>query len=144
MHQSESDYVQQLRGSGFKITPVREAVLHIIYDQSAPLAVPELADQLAESGLTPNKTTLYREVEFLLQQRIIQEIDLGDGKKRYEKKSEHCHHHLVCTSCQKIECVDLDDELHQMIHTIEQKTNFTIYEHMLEFFGMCKKCKLNQ
>lgn len=139
---SESDQlIEALRKDGFKITAVRENILRTFFDIPYPLSVPELISKLQKFDLNPNKTTLYREIDFLIEQEIIQEIDFGEGKKRYEIKSEHCHHHLVCTKCQKIECVELEDNMHEIVERLEEKTDFKIYEHMLEFFGLCKECR---
>jgi Fe2+ or Zn2+ uptake regulation protein len=130
-----------LREKGFKITAVRDAMIRSVSDAGYPVSVQELTKFLHEKSLSPNKTTLYRELEFLIAQEIIQEIDFGEGKKRYERKTEHCHHHLICTRCQSVQCVELDGDIHSIIDSLEKKTAFKIYEHMLEFFGLCINCR---
>ena len=55
-----------------------------------------------------NKTTICRELDFLMGKGLIKEIEFGEGKKRYEidSGSDH-HHHLICLNCKKVEDVDL-------------------------------------
>lgn len=91
-------------------------------------------------GLAPNKTTVYRELDYLRSHNVIQEIDLGELKKRYELAGHH-HHHLVCTGCESVEEVHLDDHLKEHESRILQEKKFKVTRHMLEFFGICGACQ---
>ena len=97
------------------------------------------ASMLVEK-LKVNKTTVYRQIEKLLQQNLIIEVEFGDGKKRYELKNEnHHHHHLICNKCGKLEDIKLNEDI--ILSEISKKTNFKIESHSLEFFGLCVNCK---
>lgn len=85
-----------------------------------------------------NKTTVYRQIEKLLQNNIILEVEFGDGKKRYELKSLGHHHHIVCKKCGDLEDIELNEEL--LLKAVSNKTSFKIESHNLEFFGVCRKC----
>ncbi|HMR01620.1 MAG TPA: transcriptional repressor, partial [Candidatus Gracilibacteria bacterium] len=87
-----------------------------------------------------NKTTIYREVYFLLEQNILVEIDFGDRKKRYESASSEHHHHIICLKCSKVQDIQLESDLSEDQKKIEQETNFKITNHSLEFFGLCNTC----
>lgn len=88
-----------------------------------------------------NKTTVYRQIEKLLERNILTEIDFGDGKKRYELKSLGHHHHIVCKNCGKLEDIEIDED--NLIKSVIDKTNFKIESHSLEFFGKCLSCYKN-
>jgi Fur family ferric uptake transcriptional regulator len=79
----------------------------------------------------------------------IHKLRIGDGQVRYglkpEAKIDH-HHHLICTECGKIiDYRDFVDEELELIKKTEislsQKHNFEIYDHNIEFYGLCEKCR---
>jgi Fe2+ or Zn2+ uptake regulation protein len=86
-----------------------------------------------------NKTTVYRQLKKLIQNNIIFEVEFGDGKKRYELKSLGHHHHIVCKSCGDLEEISFDEK--QFSKYINNKTEYKIESHSLEFFGLCPTCK---
>lgn len=90
------------------------------------------------SKIGVNKTTVYRQIEKLLTENVIIEVELGDGKKRYELKSLDHHHHLVCKKCGSLEDIELDE--HIILKEVSRKSNFKVEDHSLEFFGYCVKC----
>ena len=124
------------------MTKVRRAMLEILCKSEVPLAASELILKLNRRSLAVNKTTVYRELDFLLGEKVVREIDLMDGKKRYEVQGEHDHHHhMICTSCKAIRCVEMADDLNTLEAEIFSKFKFKVESHTLEFFGVCRKCQ---
>jgi Fur family ferric uptake transcriptional regulator len=92
---------------------------------------------------------VYRTLELLVQMGIVLKFDFGDGRARYElaedPKTEH-HHHLICMSCKRvINYSDFMDEekefLKQAEKGLSKKYNFEIKNHVIQFLGLCEKCK---
>jgi Fur family transcriptional regulator, ferric uptake regulator len=139
-------YLEQLQTSGNRITNVRKAILQILIKTKAPIAVNDIIKQLESVNLFPNKTTVYREMEFLVANNFINEIDLLEGQKRYELRDEaHRHHHLLCLICKNVICIDthsldLKSDIEKLQKKIQSQYNFKVQKHILEFFGMCDKC----
>lgn len=133
--------LEGLRADGQRLTKVRRLVLSIFSELTTPLSVPELLKLLKQEGLSVNKTTVYRELDFLIDNQLVTEIDLLDGLKRYELSvgQEH-HHHLVCRSCRSIQCVGMDNDLDSLERKIKKQHGFRVESHVLEFFGLCKAC----
>lgn len=135
------DLLSLLTDSGHRVTKVRKALLEILASLSTPLTVPQLLEALKQQSLPVNKTTVYRELEFLMAQKVVLEVDLLDGAKRYEiKEAGSHHHHLVCTSCRAIQCVEMHQDLDSLEQKICKKHKFKITSHVLEFFGICESC----
>ncbi|MBI3443068.1 transcriptional repressor [Candidatus Woesebacteria bacterium] len=130
-----------LKSQGFKLTRVRLALINLFMILRRPLSVLEIKTNLAKKGLSPNKTTVYRQLAFLKNQGIIVEINLADDNKRYEASWGNHHHHLVCIRCQTIQDVTLLHELKQEEKRITKMSRFKILNHSLEFFGLCARCK---
>jgi Fe2+ or Zn2+ uptake regulation protein len=135
-----SQILSHLASSGFRISKVRKNVIEYLSKCQKPHSVPELLNTLKQTIPTLNKTSLYRELTFLKDQGIIQEIELGEGKKRYEISNTH-HHHIVCLKCDSIEDVSGDQDLAQQENQIEKKLKFKIRSHSLEYFGICQACQ---
>jgi Fe2+ or Zn2+ uptake regulation protein len=135
------EILSALRSQGFRITNVRRSLIGIFGETQGPLSVLDLLAALAQQKLVVNKTTVYRELEFLLGNNLITEVDLLDGLKRYELVQHgHHHHHLVCTSCQGIQCIEVKNDLDTLERAISKSHKFTVTSHVLEFFGVCQKC----
>lgn len=136
-------HIEQLKSQGYRITRVREAVLGLFVGAQVPLSVPELLEQLEQKRISANKTTVYREIEFLQEQGIVKAVQFNDDKKRYELSDREHHHHLVCERCEAVEeldDLDVEDELHALQKKIAHKSKFGGVWHTLEFFGLCKGC----
>jgi Fe2+ or Zn2+ uptake regulation protein len=77
-----------------------------------------------------------------LKKKFIQEVEFGDGKKRYEIAiNRPHHHHVICLNCKRVEDIPLEKELLSQEKLIEDLTKYRLTEHMLEFFGLCENCK---
>ena len=125
---------------GHKNTKVREALVEILQKTATPLSIQDILLKLKERKLNPNKTTVYREIEFLTNLGLVSEVDFGDGKKRYEGTGEH-HHHIICVNCKKIADVELDQDLDLFNAKIAKVAGFKPVGHSLEFFGLCSNCQ---
>jgi Fur family ferric uptake transcriptional regulator len=134
--------VISLREKGFRITKIRQAMLDVFAASKQPHSALEILATLSITYPTVNKTTVYRELEFLVKNAVVSEIDILDGMKRYELlESGHHHHHLVCKECRDIQCVEVPHhDLDALESRIRKSHNFTVTSHVLEFFGLCKKC----
>jgi Fe2+ or Zn2+ uptake regulation protein len=137
---SVNNIVKTLKASGFKNTKIRESLIEVLLKHQTPLSITEILSELSKSDLTPNKTTVYREIEFLRNQQILQEIEFGDGKKRYEISENH-HHHIICLNCGLIKDLPMEQELNEEENKIIKNLGFKPIGHSLEFFGLCSKCQ---
>ena len=133
----------QLKEQGARITKARKVLAEVFDSTQVPLSELELRQLLSKRGVVANKTTVYRELVRLQEKGFVRSVELGDGKKRYEKKSGH-HHHLVCTSCNGIEDIVMENDLATVEKKISKQKNFKITAHALEFFGVCGTCSRNK
>ncbi len=130
----------RLRKSGFRMTKVRLAILKHLMDEHCALSAQDILNLLKKQELNPNISTIYRELQFLNQQDIAQEVVLKDGVIRYEYKEGQHHHHLVCNSCESIQAFEMDKHLESVESSIQKKRNFRVMSHSLEFYGLCASC----
>jgi Fe2+ or Zn2+ uptake regulation protein len=124
-----------------RMTPARRALFEIFLNTTKPLSVAKIITDLFDKDIRVNKTTVYRELEFLLHQGIVSEVFINSGKKFYESAETKHHHHLICKRCGIIEDVVLENDLGYEEIKIEKENGFKIQNHSLEFFGLCINCK---
>lgn len=132
--------VQALRASGYRMTRARQAILCLLDETQSPLSAPEIQQALTQKGIHVNKTTVYREILFLLNQQVLAEVDFGDGAKRYEYVDGEHHHHFVCTLCKSVTELSIEKDLVHISQDVLQQTGGKITHHMVEFFGICATC----
>ncbi len=118
-------------------TEVRQAIIEILESAQKPLVAKYLLALLERKGLSPNKTTVYRQLEKMEADGVIHKVFISDREASYEKMKDH-HHHLVCGGCGKIEDVDLYDE--KFIKKLLSQKGFATIDHRLEIFGFCLSC----
>ena len=89
------------------------------------------------------RATVYRAVEKLVGMGLLDRIEFADGTHHYRVCGDRHHHHLTCTSCHRVEEVDIclpEDQL----TAIGNQTDFAIEGHSLTLFGRCKNCRDQQ
>jgi len=133
--------LDKLKQRGFRLTPIRRAVLDLLIKSVTPISSPDIQKFLSKNKISANKTTIYRELAFLKEEGIIKELHLGDNAKNYEIITDGHHHHLICTKCDEIEDVEMDKELKREESKIRKSRKFKIINHSLEFYGLCKNCQ---
>lgn len=134
--------LQALKAQGHRMTRLRKAFVNLLVDRHGPMSVQEILQILESRRISVNKTSIYREIEFLREQNLLREVDLLDGRKRYELVVEgHHHHHLVCTRCKGITCASIPHDLEVLEKRLKREHKFEVTGHVLEFFGICQRCQ---
>ena len=140
MKRPTPDHLSALKESGFRLTKARRMIFTILKKAERPLSAVELVAAMKKGGVTADKTTVYRELTFLVGQGLALAVQFGDRMKRYELRLGH-HHHLVCTECGAVVDVALKGDLDAVEKRLAKKSGFRIDDHSLEFFGLCPECR---
>lgn len=140
-YMSLNELLAKVRSRGGRLTKTRIAILSGFLAANKPLSPIEIIAYLAGEKIQVNKTTVYRELSFLLENNLIREVRLLEGKAAlYELSNEH-RHHLICLKCRQIQNLPINHQLCQQEKIINQQNDFKILDHSLEFYGLCKKCQ---
>jgi Fur family ferric uptake transcriptional regulator len=141
---------ERVQECGYRLTMPRKVIINELYNSDKHLSVDDIYYNIHKRHPNIGLTSVYRTLELLVELGIVYKFDFGDGRARFElvegTKNMGHHHHLVCTECGKI--IDyndfVDEELELMKKTekeLERKYDFKIKNHILQFYGKCKKCK---
>jgi Fur family ferric uptake transcriptional regulator len=121
------------------MTPQRHAIMHILKASGEHLSPAQVYEQARQSLPGITETTVYRTLEFLVQNGIVLSTQNSGGHLAYEL-SGHDHHHLVCRSCGAR--LDLEPGLIQKtISSLERQTGYQISAGHLTFSGLCPACR---
>jgi Fur family transcriptional regulator, ferric uptake regulator len=118
----------------------RNVILEKFLNTEKHLTVNELYELVKKSNPEIGFATVYRAIKVITAAGLAEEIDIGDGIKRYEHKYGHKHHdHLICIKCGEfIEFFDPDIE--KLQEKITKKHKFSAIDHKLMIKGICSKC----
>ena len=113
----------------------------VLHEASGPLAPPQIVLACHGFGRAANKTTIYRDLETLEKAGVVQKVMVSDRKQYFELTERGHHHHFVCRQCDLVEDVDIEDGmLLQQARKLGEKLSFSIEQHAVEFYGLCRKC----
>ncbi len=134
-------FIRYLNKYDLKLTDQRKIILGVFLKTERHLSVEDLYNIAKKKDSSIGQATVFRTLKLLCEADIAKEVDLGDGKKRYEHKYGHEHHdHLVCLKCGRfIEAVD--SRIEKLQGALCRKHGFLPRRHKMEIFGICKKCR---
>jgi len=132
-------YTPQLRARGFRMTPQRMAILHVLHHKGTHLSPTEVFAyaKTALPGLT--EATVYRTLEFLAENGLARPAHMGSGHLVYEIAQQD-HHHLVCRKCGGEVQID-HTPLETVYAELESNSGFRFIDSHVTFFGLCPECQ---
>jgi len=138
---NHEDFFKKLKEKGIRLTRSRKALLSFFAHADSPRAIPNIQQVFQKEGLAFHKTTLYRELAFLVNEGIVKEVIVSGEKRYYELAGRH-HHHAVCFQCGSIRDISFPEDLKKIEENLSKRDGFRVIEHSLEFFGICYACTL--
>ena len=133
-----SESLNQLRKSGYRLTPQRLAILQVLQETHGHLSAAEIFQSAAYRlpGLT--EATVYRTLDFLVGHGLALVAHIGSGRMVYES-ALHDHHHLICRKCGQSAEIS-HAELDALFKHFEKSTGYHIDASHVTFFGLCPDC----
>lgn len=120
-------------------TRQRRAVAAILDDLDGFASAQEIHDILRHRGESVGLSTVYRNLQALVDASEIDALRNDDGEVLYRQCSTGHHHHLVCRACGRtIEVAGPTVE--RWADGVAEKHGFVDVAHTLEIFGTCGDC----
>ncbi len=119
--------------AGVRMTNQRRIIIELIDNADDHPDVDTIYRRAIEIDGTISLATIYRTVGVLEQAGIIDKLEVGDGKARYELSGEH-HEHLVDVDSGEIHEFQ-HEELEALKEKIARDMGFELVGHRLELFG---------
>lgn len=134
---SPAELVDAFRASGHKVTPQRERIFHVLFENpSHPTAEAVHAAVVADMP-SVSLRTVYSTLQQLAEMGELHQLDLGTGSARFDPNTAD-HHHLVCDRCGRVQ----DIELAVPRFALDDDTldGFHVGETQIVFRGRCARC----
>lgn len=112
--------------------------------EARDFATDELWHYLQEEDPRIGRATVFRAVDDLVAEGVLDRVEFGDGTHRYRvcgaATERRHHHHLTCVQCRRI--VEVDACLPpETLAAIASSADFALERHSLELFGRCADCR---
>ena len=130
-----------LERAGYRSSAPRTAVVTALAELGCSVTAREIGDLLLDRGDRVGVASIYRALELLEQQGLVQRFDVGGSAARYEPalpSGEH-HHHIVCERCGEVVAFE-DDYLERAINRLARRVDFAIDGHDVTLRGECPAC----
>jgi Fur family ferric uptake transcriptional regulator len=120
---------------GLRLTGQRRTIATVLEDSDDHPDVEDLYERASAQDDGISLATVYRTVKLFEEAGILDRVEFGDGRARYEDAERDHHDHLIdLTTGQVIEFVDPDIEALQ--EKIAAKLGFKLKGHRLELYGV--------
>ena len=120
---------------GLRLTGQRRIIASVLEDSDDHPDVEDLYERASAQDDGISLATVYRTVKLFEEAGILDRVEFGDGRARYEDAERDHHDHLIdLTTGQVIEFVDPDIEALQ--EKIAAKLGFKLKGHRLELYGV--------
>lgn len=141
VHSALADAERLCAERGVRLTPLRRQVLALVWGSHQPLGAYALLDRLAElEGKRPAPPTVYRALEFLLEQRLIHRVASLNAYIGCTGPHEpHRAGFFICRVCGNAAEVD-SSTLNAAIAASAQAAGFVIEQQTVELVGLCDRC----
>lgn len=119
---------------------VAEALARTGTATGTALSAQELYERLRPHHPRLGLATVYRALEAQVESGMARRLERSGHVYAYVACSPAHHHHLVCTSCQRVQDVD-EAVLGSMLRGVRERHDFSVDHARLDLYGMCAACR---
>jgi Fur family transcriptional regulator, ferric uptake regulator len=134
---------ERLAGTGVRPTRQRMLVLETLAAEPHDATAQEIHARLRERGERVGLATVYRALALLRERDVVDELAHRTGESCYRLCNPGHHHHLVCSSCHRVEELE-DCEIDGWIAKASRSHGFRPASHTVEVVGLCADCQAAQ
>jgi Fur family ferric uptake transcriptional regulator len=130
-----------LAAAGYRRGGARSAIVELLGEQQCALSAAEIEQQLRRRARSVSRASVYRVIEELEQIALVQRVEVGHGRVRFEplRHGSGHHHHLVCERCGRLEPFS-DEGLERAIAQLAERVPLRVSEHEIVIRGDCEEC----
>ncbi len=127
--------IDRCAAKGLRMTGQRRTIADVLEESKDHPDVEELYARASARDSGISIATVYRTVKLFEEAGILERVDFGDGRARYEDAEREHHDHLIdMNSGEVIEFVD--PEIEALQEKIAQKLGYQLKGHKLELYGV--------
>lgn len=120
---------------GLKMTEQRRVISRVLSESTDHPDVDQVFRRASAIDPKISIATVYRTMRLFEEARVIERLDFGDGRARYEENRAEHHHHLIDLESGAV--VEFSSgELENIKETIARELGYDLIGHRLELYGV--------
>lgn len=120
---------------GMRMTDQRRVIAKVLSDAHDHPDVDQVYQRATAVDPKISIATVYRTVRLFEEAGILQRLDFGGGRSRYEESQEAHHDHLIDTVSGTV--IEFNNaEIEALQHRIAKELGFRLLGHRLELYGV--------
>ena len=139
--ESAAAFVERRRPAGSKRSSKRDRVVDIFLAQVGHLTADDLVALARQTDSRISRATIYRTLQWMVDAKIAQKVDFGEGRSRYERSYRHPRHfHLICETCHR-SFEFLSSDIESMLDEVVESRGFLARQATIQVHGSCEQCR---
>ena len=127
--------IKRCEAMGLRMTGQRRVIAQVIHDNEDHPDAEEILTRASVIDSGSSIATVYRTVKLFEEAGILDKLEFGDGRARYEDAQRAHHDHLIdVNSGEVIEFVDA--EIEELQERIARKLGYKLQGHRMELYGV--------
>ncbi len=120
---------------GMRMTGQRRIIAQVIADSEDHPDVEELYRRASKIDPRISIATVYRTVKLFEDAGILDRLDFGDGRARYEESREDHHDHLIDLNSGAV--IEFrNEEIERLQEFVAKELGYKLVDHRLELYGV--------
>lgn len=130
-----ADIIARCEAKGLRMTDQRRVVARVIGDAEDHPDVEELYARAVKVDPRISIATVYRTVKLFEEAGILDKLEFGDGRARYEDAERDHHDHLIDVHTGAV-IEFVDPEIEELQERIAARLGYRLIGHRLELLGV--------
>jgi Fur family ferric uptake transcriptional regulator len=126
--------LQRCAGKGLRMTGPRRIIAEVLDASHDHPNVEELHARVARRDARVSLATVYRTVKLFDAEGLLDKVEFGDGRARYETADRAHHDHLIDLSTGKV-IEFVDPEIEKLQEAIARRLGYRLKGHRMELYG---------
>ena len=127
--------IERCLSSGLRMTEQRRVIAQVLENSNDHPDVDIIYSRVTDVDSSISIATVYRTVKQFEEAGILDRIDFGDGRARYEDAKREHHDHLIDIQSGKV-IEFVDPEIEALQEKIAAKLGYRLKGHRLELYGV--------
>ncbi len=127
--------ISRCEAKGLRMTGQRRTIAQVLQQSEDHPDVEELYTRASQVDSGISIATVYRTVKLFEEAGILERLEFGDGRARYEDAERDHHDHLIDMQSGKV-IEFVDPEIEALQEKIAAKLGYKLKGHRLELYGV--------
>lgn len=118
----------------------RDIILETLQSMHTHPTAEELYNTVHEKHPKISKSTVYRNINILVEDGVIRKIKMKSGADKFDYICKE-HYHAICEKCGSVFDFMYDFKKDELNKTIQSQTGIVTNSNSITIYGICDKCK---